>query len=626
MKIGSFQEFVRHDAIVEDLSPSLFSRKQVQKIALLDLRLLNSDRNGGNILVRKRSAGNTPKGGGGAHYDYELIPIDHGYCLPETICIDDPLNLCWYEWRQVKEPMDHDVVKYINSLDAEKDADILRQHLGLKEAALDNLRITTLLLKLGAAAKLSLYDIAQIVVREVSDTPSELERLKSAAEELAMAVWRSNHGRHPKPTAAGGRSSGRLPPLMVSMPVESVKPSLSPGSDGTTETDKEPQISTNSSSSSLEDIDNDGGESKQDTITTTATGPTIAPSTTTKPTSTAGHKKKVSMSVPLKINLDVIEREQEALSRAVTFKDPEVRPCSPPSPAGFWNEPLERMNARAQEQRVVCSGNGLMAGEALKLLSSSTATSDGGALVRQNSVYGSGGVRMAPIPSPYTFHSEDIGLSLSDEEFDYGGGGSSSDHQEQKPSKGCTEVVEEEDEDNGGDQFSWSYCDRDDSSVNHTSSAASGSSLSSTSSSPTPDLDDTSPVSSPTSDLGLPPRVTLPSRAVSVGGQEHHRELFSHHHHHKSRGSMMMNNGRRITRALSSPDFNKKGYLLQAYEGDDIERSKSTFWSGRVHNRTKFVKQSKEYRLYVLHYIHLLLKDLVERKAKQKSQDVISVM
>ena len=101
-------------------------------MALLDLRLLNSDRNGGNILVRRHkkkqrsyldaaTGGASPAaagasspvsapttvfgsgGGGGARgfgghqqYEYELIPIDHGYCLPEAICIDDPLNLCWY--------------------------------------------------------------------------------------------------------------------------------------------------------------------------------------------------------------------------------------------------------------------------------------------------------------------------------------------------------------------------------------------------------------------------------------------------------------------------------------------------------------------------------------------------
>jgi hypothetical protein len=107
-KVGSFQEFVKHDAVVEDLSPSLFPRKEVQKIALMDLRLLNSDRNGGNILVRKRPRKGEAMGAytprDGSHYEYQLIPIDHGYCLPEEICIDDSLNLCWFEWRQVRGP------------------------------------------------------------------------------------------------------------------------------------------------------------------------------------------------------------------------------------------------------------------------------------------------------------------------------------------------------------------------------------------------------------------------------------------------------------------------------------------------------------------------------------------
>lgn len=184
IKVGSFQEFVKHDAVVEDLSPSLFSRHEVQKIAVLDIRLLNSDRNGGNILVRRkqsarRDGGFTPVSSmtRSHNHEYELIPIDHGYCLPEEICIDDSLNLCWFEWRQVKEPMDKETVAFIESLDAEKDAQVLRQKLGIREAALDNLWLSTQLLKFAAAEKLTLHDVATIVVREASDMPSELEKV-----------------------------------------------------------------------------------------------------------------------------------------------------------------------------------------------------------------------------------------------------------------------------------------------------------------------------------------------------------------------------------------------------------------------------------------------------------------
>lgn len=50
--------------------------QEVHKIAVLDMRLANADRHGGNILIRKDDNG-----------QIELIPIDHGYCLPESVSI-----------------------------------------------------------------------------------------------------------------------------------------------------------------------------------------------------------------------------------------------------------------------------------------------------------------------------------------------------------------------------------------------------------------------------------------------------------------------------------------------------------------------------------------------------------
>jgi len=57
-KLGSLQEFVPANDTFEDISPSLVSVLELQKIALLDLRLLNSDRNSSNILaIRKKRKG-----------------------------------------------------------------------------------------------------------------------------------------------------------------------------------------------------------------------------------------------------------------------------------------------------------------------------------------------------------------------------------------------------------------------------------------------------------------------------------------------------------------------------------------------------------------------------------------
>jgi hypothetical protein len=68
-KIGSLQEFVEHDYAAEDLSMNKIRRfpvAQVHEIAMFDIRMFNTDRHGGNILVRERSVGtspSTPRGG-----------------------------------------------------------------------------------------------------------------------------------------------------------------------------------------------------------------------------------------------------------------------------------------------------------------------------------------------------------------------------------------------------------------------------------------------------------------------------------------------------------------------------------------------------------------------------------
>ena len=50
-KAGSLQEFVPSVGPIENFSPDLFSAGEIHKIAVLDMRLLNLDRNACNILV-----------------------------------------------------------------------------------------------------------------------------------------------------------------------------------------------------------------------------------------------------------------------------------------------------------------------------------------------------------------------------------------------------------------------------------------------------------------------------------------------------------------------------------------------------------------------------------------------
>merc|ERR1740139_308984 len=80
-KIGSFQLFVKNKGPVENYSWDLFAVDEVHKIGILDLRILNLDRNNCNILVAQSAPGET----------LTLVPIDHGFSIPDT------LSVCSYE-------------------------------------------------------------------------------------------------------------------------------------------------------------------------------------------------------------------------------------------------------------------------------------------------------------------------------------------------------------------------------------------------------------------------------------------------------------------------------------------------------------------------------------------------
>lgn len=74
VKIGSLQKFVNNDGNCEDIGPGAFPVEEVHKITVLDIRMANADRHAGNILIRKETGG-----------QIKLIPIDHGYCLPNKV-------------------------------------------------------------------------------------------------------------------------------------------------------------------------------------------------------------------------------------------------------------------------------------------------------------------------------------------------------------------------------------------------------------------------------------------------------------------------------------------------------------------------------------------------------------
>jgi hypothetical protein len=73
---------------IENFSSDIFDKEEVHKIAILDVRLLNLDRNLGNILVC------CDNGAEGNFDKYRLVPIDHGLSIPDTLAIND-YELAW---------------------------------------------------------------------------------------------------------------------------------------------------------------------------------------------------------------------------------------------------------------------------------------------------------------------------------------------------------------------------------------------------------------------------------------------------------------------------------------------------------------------------------------------------
>eukprot|EP00210_Caulerpa_lentillifera_P003445 g3287.t1 len=187
-KLGSMQEFVSHLCDTTEMGTSRFSVSDVQRIAILDIRLYNTDRHAGNILVRKRVTSHTPTTNHQfGETGYELIPIDHGFCLPEAL---EPPYFEWQHWSQARMPIGEYEKEYIASIDIEADKVLLRSELPvLREECLRTMEVSTTLLKRGAAAGLSLHEIAEIMTRPLVGMDKEKSELVILCLETLDELW-----------------------------------------------------------------------------------------------------------------------------------------------------------------------------------------------------------------------------------------------------------------------------------------------------------------------------------------------------------------------------------------------------------------------------------------------------
>lgn len=151
-KVGTIQVFARNKGPIENFSYDLFPIDEVHKIGILDLRILNLDRNMCNILVQKTTSSNLAES---FDEEWKLVPIDHGLSIPDTLEVNS-FELAWMSFPQSFEPFSKKSLDYINELDIIADIKMLEQAFPFRSVCLRNMRISQTLLKLGANNGLTL--------------------------------------------------------------------------------------------------------------------------------------------------------------------------------------------------------------------------------------------------------------------------------------------------------------------------------------------------------------------------------------------------------------------------------------------------------------------------------------
>lgn len=188
---------------------------QVHRIALLDVRLFNTDRHPGNILL----IGDKPP--------YTMIPIDHGCILPSWFHLSEA-RFDWLEYPQCKVPLSATALEYIDSLDADADALVLRS-LGIREECVTTLKICTLFLKRAARAGKTLFWMGSFMQRSgCFENPSQLELvIHRACEATAIPFsFVTNEFREQKGSIPLGVLSRRPPPAFYDALDQELKTAL----------------------------------------------------------------------------------------------------------------------------------------------------------------------------------------------------------------------------------------------------------------------------------------------------------------------------------------------------------------------------------------------------------------
>ena len=176
--IGSVQKMVINNGSVSNISVSKLPTLEVQKIAILDMLILNADRNEGNILFQRGRKG------------IRLIPIDHGLSLGSVLQIRES-EVVWTSFPQIKSALVPELIEHVKSMRPEKLARRLKRKLRIEQDSLDLLRLMGIFLKRCVQEGLTIAEMAELYYRKEDDKQSPLERMIGGVEFMACRARKS---------------------------------------------------------------------------------------------------------------------------------------------------------------------------------------------------------------------------------------------------------------------------------------------------------------------------------------------------------------------------------------------------------------------------------------------------
>lgn len=151
-RVGSVQKVVPNCSRLENLSTSKLSAFEVQKVALLDMRLLNATRTEADVLV-KRHKGRV-----------KLVPINHGMSLGRRFQIERDA-LFWTRLPQIRLPLDSRLVRFVQKLRPKETVQKLSKRLGLPTETLNLVRKAETFIKECVRRKMTIHEMVQLFYR-----------------------------------------------------------------------------------------------------------------------------------------------------------------------------------------------------------------------------------------------------------------------------------------------------------------------------------------------------------------------------------------------------------------------------------------------------------------------------